>query len=167
MVKKTESKPKANKVGRPSKYCIEMATRICEAIATHTESYTKICELNPDFPDKSNMRLWRYRHPEFRAMYDQAKRDQAELFVEELLEIADFTGLDSKINFKTGEESMDTEWVARSRLRVDTRKWIACKLLPKVYGDKKEDETPPERSAEVAELTEIINKLVTKYERDY
>ena len=32
--------------------------------------------------------------------------------------------------------ALNTEHVQRSRLRVDTRKWIASKLKPKKYGDK-------------------------------
>jgi hypothetical protein len=28
------------------------------------------------------------------------------------------------------------EWIARSRLRVDARKWVAAKLKPKKYADK-------------------------------
>lgn len=168
MVKKSESKPTPKKLGRPTKYNDDIALRICEAIATSTDSYTKICESNPDFPDRTNMRLWRYRHESFRSMYDQAKRDQAALIIEEILEIADYTGVDTIINTKTGQEQQNTEWIARSRLRVDTRKWLAAKLLPRIYGDiKQEDEVPAERSPEVAELTQIINKLVTKYERDY
>lgn len=30
----------------------------------------------------------------------------------------------------------DHENIARARLRVDTRKWVLSKLLPKKYGDK-------------------------------
>jgi hypothetical protein len=35
-----------------------------------------------------------------------------------------------------GKKIPDYENVQRARLRVDTRKWMAGKLLPKVYGDK-------------------------------
>jgi hypothetical protein len=33
---------------------------------------------------------------------------------------------------------VDQEAINRSRLRVDTRKWLLAKLLPKVYGEKLE-----------------------------
>jgi hypothetical protein len=33
------------------------------------------------------------------------------------------------------EGSMANAWVQRQRLRVDSRKWTASKLKPKVYGD--------------------------------
>lgn len=31
---------------------------------------------------------------------------------------------------------VDGDHIQRSRLRVDTRKWLLSKVLPKVYGDK-------------------------------
>jgi hypothetical protein len=34
----------------------------------------------------------------------------------------------------------DSTAVARNRLRVDARKWVAAKLLPKKYGDKVQQE---------------------------
>ncbi len=34
----------------------------------------------------------------------------------------------------------DATAVARNRLRVDTRKWIAARILPKRYGDKVQQE---------------------------
>ena len=35
-----------------------------------------------------------------------------------------------------GKKIVDHDHISRSRLRVDSRKWVASKLLPKVYGDK-------------------------------
>ena len=31
---------------------------------------------------------------------------------------------------------MASAWVQQKRLQVDTRKWVAAKLKPKVYGDR-------------------------------
>ena len=56
--------------------------------------------------------------------------------VEEGMEIADDSSDDIKINKQTGEEYLNTEFVQRSRLRFDARKWAASKLDPKKYGDK-------------------------------
>ena len=33
-------------------------------------------------------------------------------------------------------ETVNSEVINRSRLRVDTRKWLLSKLMPKKYGDK-------------------------------
>lgn len=58
---------------------------------------------------------------------------------DDLLEIAD----DGTNDFVEKERpngpkflAFDGEHVQRSRLRVDTRKWILAKALPKIYGDK-------------------------------
>jgi hypothetical protein len=37
-----------------------------------------------------------------------------------------------------GNTRTDHDVIARSRLRVDTRKWLLSKALPKIYGDKVE-----------------------------
>jgi hypothetical protein len=35
-----------------------------------------------------------------------------------------------------GRTRTDHDVIARSRLRVDTRKWYLSKVLPKIYGDR-------------------------------
>jgi hypothetical protein len=54
--------------------------------------------------------------------------------VEEILEIADDASRDT-IQTEHGQRA-DNEWIARSRLRVDARKWLMARLAPKKYGDK-------------------------------
>ena len=59
---------------------------------------------------------------------------------DEIMNIAD-DGTNDWIE-QNGDEAARTaykyngEAVARSRLRVDARKWVAAKLLPKKYGEK-------------------------------
>lgn len=54
---------------------------------------------------------------------------------EEILEIADETSLDTTED-SDGNVKTNHEVVARSRLRVDTRKWLMSKLAAKKYGDR-------------------------------
>jgi hypothetical protein len=63
---------------------------------------------------------------------------QAELLTDETIDIADDTTGDTEIIFKDGKQVKveNKEWVNRSRLRIDARKWLAAKLHPKKYGDK-------------------------------
>ena len=35
-----------------------------------------------------------------------------------------------------GRKSLDSEFAARSRIRIDARKWMLSKLQPEKYGDK-------------------------------
>jgi hypothetical protein len=54
---------------------------------------------------------------------------------DEILEIADETSRDTLVNSK-GDEMANSEWIARSKVRIDTRKWLLSKQLPKKYGDR-------------------------------
>lgn len=54
---------------------------------------------------------------------------------EDILEIADNSSQD-EIETPDGRIVVNNEFIQRSRLRVDTRKWLMAKMKPKVYGDK-------------------------------
>jgi hypothetical protein len=41
-------------------------------------------------------------------------------------------------NDERGGWELNGEHIQRSRVRIDTRKWLLSKMLPKVYGDKSE-----------------------------
>lgn len=123
--------------GRPTIYTRELGERICRAIATSTDSLAKICKDN-GFPSRNAIYEWCFDFPEFGDMYDKAKRLQAARLAEEVVEIADFDVHDM-VETEKGFVP-NTAKVQRDRLRVDSRKWIACKLLPKVYGDKSQVE---------------------------
>ncbi len=140
------------KVGAPSIYTPELAALICKKVATSTLGLRKLCAENPELPCFQTIYEWRYMYKEFGELYAQAKRVQADLLAEEILEICDESSGDVKYD-KDGNESLNGEYVARSRLRVDTRKWMASKLLPKMYGDKQE---------EVASTNTLIEKLLEK-----
>ncbi len=127
------------KSGRKSIFTPELSAAICKAIATTTDGLRKMVLNNPGFPSAQTICEWRFDHPLFAEQYAQAKRIQADLLAEEILEISDDSSNDF-IEDKEGNEKLNSEHVQRSRLRVDSRKWIACKLLPKVYGDKVQNE---------------------------
>jgi hypothetical protein len=55
------------------------------------------------------------------------------------LEISDDASQDLLIN-EQGKTILNTQAVNRARLKIDTRKWLACKLVPKVYGPKPVEE---------------------------
>ena len=68
-------------------------------------------------------------------MYARAREDRSDLLADEILAISDDTSNDTYIDDK-GISRVDQEAIARSRLRVDSRKWLAAKLKPRIYGDK-------------------------------
>jgi len=125
--------------GRPSKYTPELAKEICDAIASSSKGLETLCKENPHWPAPKNINIWRRKHEEFRIAYAQSKIDQIETLVDEILEIADDTSKDTIIKVDENENEKETynaEWVNRSRLRIDTRKWLAAKLVPRLYGDR-------------------------------
>ncbi|CAB4121084.1 hypothetical protein UFOVP154_22 [uncultured Caudovirales phage] len=85
---------------------------------------------------------WLNAFPEFAEQYARAREAQADTLADELTDIAD-DGSNDWMERKDAEGVIigwreNGEAVQRSRLRVDTRKWIASKLKPKKYGDKTE-----------------------------
>lgn len=71
----------------------------------------------------------------FAEQYARAREAQADALFDEILDIADESAHDTYTD-DNGNERTDQEVVARSRIRIDARKWMAGKLRPKVYGDK-------------------------------
>ena len=124
---------KKNKAGRPSDYTQELADLICDRIATHSVGLQRLCDLYDDMPEKQTIRRWCLKYPQFRTQYAQAKALQVETLIDEIIDIADDASQDINITEK-GKEICNSEFIARSRLRIDTRKWLASKLAPKIYG---------------------------------
>lgn len=124
-------------MGRPSEYSQEVVDRICEEIATTSKSLRTICAPD-DMPSVRTILNWLNTKPDFLLQYERAKQEQADFMSEEMLEIAD-DGSNDFMTIVKGDQTYEVEnkeWTSRSKLRVDTRKWLASKLKPKKYGDK-------------------------------
>lgn len=150
--------------GRPTLYTIEIAKEICAQIAETMFSLKTLCERNPHWPKSQTIRDWRREKKEFSMMYAVAKEDQADLMVEQILEIADDVNKDTIIRTtKNGDEyeCANNEWINRSRLKVDTRKWAAARLRPKAYGDKV-DTSPSLENPFLQNANEIDEESSTK-----
>ena len=80
---------------------------------------------------------WINENPRRSEMYARAREDRSDLLADEIVAISDDAKTDLYID-KDGNERVDNEAIARSRLRVDARKWVAAKLKPRVYGEKLE-----------------------------
>lgn len=121
-------------MGRPSEYVEEVARQVCVRLADG-ESLRAICR-DENMPTESTVRTWALDDREgFAAHYTRARAIGYERLADDLLEISDDGKRDTYID-GDGVERTDNDVIARSRLRVDTRKWMLSKMLPKVYGDK-------------------------------
>ena len=126
--------------GRPTDYTVELANEIVGHIATSTTSLKKLCESISYWPNQQTVNRWRSEKKEFSDLYDRALSKRAHLHAEEVLEIADNVDNDYMYD-EEGNQIANTEHIARTKLRMEARKWIASKLASKVYGDKIQQET--------------------------
>lgn len=122
--------------GRPSKYTKELASRICQELALGYSMRT-VCK-NDWAPAMATIFSWLRDIKEFSEQYEKAKQEATDAMAEDILDIADDGTNDyveKEVNGKT-VEVVNSEHIQRSRLRVDTRKWLMSKMKPKRYGDK-------------------------------
>ena len=143
--------------GRPSKYTKEIAETICLRLS-EGKTLRSICRDDETLPAESTVRNWALTNLNgFFAQYAQARDIGLDAMVDDMLDIADETSMDTKLI--NGNETPNNEWISRSRLRIDTRKWYVSKLAPKRYGDKltqetKDDKEIPEDYAQPLEIDE-------------
>ena len=121
------------RTGRPTDYSLELAAHICSELS-QGRPLTKICAAD-DMPAMSSVYLWLLKNRDFSEMYARAREDQADTMADEIVQIAD-DGLNDTYIDEDGKKRVDQDVVARSRLRVDARKWVAAKLKPRKYGDR-------------------------------
>lgn len=85
--------------------------------------YTRIEACQRAGVSNKTLAEWVLKYPEMGERYARARAEQAHVIADQALMIAD-------------EPAFTMEAVQRNRLRVDTRKWAASKLLPRVYGER-------------------------------
>lgn len=111
--------------GEPRRYSLETAVAFCERLG-EGRAVHKICK-DADMPSQAAIYLWLNRHPEFVAMYANAREIQAELLFADVREIAD---------------SATPETLAVDKTRIASRQWQAAKLAPRKYGTGINQEHP-------------------------
>lgn len=121
--------------GRPSSYTTEIGEAICARLAKG-ESMRSICK-DESMPCQATIYNWLAsdKLPQFMEQYTRGREAQAECLAEEIIAIADDGQNDTYVDSE-GLRRVDHDNIARSKLRVEARKWVAAKLLPKKYGDR-------------------------------
>jgi hypothetical protein len=128
------------KTGRPTKFTPEVGDLICSLMA-EGKSLRKICSLD-GHPRLSTVLDWVLkgergdeRYKAFSVQYARAAEMRTEHWAEEILDIADDDS-DDAIFTEEGRRVMNSEFIQRSRVKIDTRKWLMSKMKPKKYGEK-------------------------------
>ena len=128
----------SDKGGRPTIYSEDLAATILSRMADG-EAVAEICR-DDDMPARSTVMMWVAQDKNgFMDRYREMMHLRALSWADEITSIAD-DGLNDwvEMNDKDGNAvgyKLNGEHVQRSKLRVDTRKWLLSKLLPQ-YADK-------------------------------
>jgi hypothetical protein len=143
--------------GRPSDYDPEIAADICSLISVKSESLTSICASEERFPHVNTFYRWMIANEELRELYARAKQSQLQILSDQIVELADTERICEKVTIKAdgSREIVILDQVDRTRLQIDSRKWLLSKLDPKKYGDKLTHAGDPENPLTVS-LAESI-----------
>lgn len=124
-------------LGRPSSYTKEMADQLCSYLA-EGQSLRTACD-REGMPDKATVFRWLRTNESFCDQYTRAKEQGTEALADEITDIAD-NGTNDWMEVEKGKGNfvtvLDREHVERSKLRIESRKWLLAKMRPKKYGDK-------------------------------
>jgi hypothetical protein len=146
-----------SKMGRPTTYTSELADWVCKMIATHACGLRKLERMFDDFPHPSTIYAWLYDHPEFSEQYFTARKAQAAVLADSMLD------LDEEIKTyedKDGNERIDAGILGRAKLAYEIRKWHAAKMAPRMFGERanQEESNPQETLQKIQSLVADLNK---------
>lgn len=150
-----------DKGGRPTLYTDDLVNIICDRLSDGMSLRT-VCR-SDDMPCKATVLDWIKNKEGFLDQYTRAKTESADALVDEMLDIADDATNDWMIDNIRGEEApgykLMGEHINRSRLRLDTRKWIAARMQPKKYGERIEQNITATTALTDLSLDELNQKL--------
>lgn len=135
---------------------------LCDQLATSSLSLGSILLAGADgnnLPSYSTIMKWLEEDEKLSEKYARAKEAQADYLADEMLDIAD----DGKNDWmeKTDKDGQSIGWqlngehVQRSKLRIESRKWLMGKLKPKKYGERTTLAGDPENPLAVLTMEQI------------
>lgn len=145
-------------------YDQEMGEYICYLTATNNVGLSKLCEMYPELPDERVIKGWLFNlNDTFGEIYARAKKHQVEQFALELMHEAEVESY-----YENGIKRVDSGVVAAARLKIDSGKWLAAKLCPRLYGEKAFiDIKKIDDEAVMAEINAIRATLEANNKNDY
>jgi hypothetical protein len=110
-------------------------TEVCELLEKGV-SLQRACATISDAPTAGTVLDWVEKYPAMAEQYAYARSVGYKLLADEIIAISDEADVEARYQNEDVKLVLDATAVARNRLRIDTRKWMLSKMLPKVYGDK-------------------------------
>ena len=99
---------------------------------------------------------WTKANEAFTTQYMRAREVGYKLLADELVDIADEKEVQVRYDGEDMTLDLSPTAIARNRLRVDTRKWMLSKMLPKIYGDKLELSSDPDKPMHTVTRIELV-----------
>ena len=127
-------------VGRPTLYTTEIAERVCAGLA-EGKSLREICRADASLPSRGAIMSWAQDiDHEFAERYLRARQIGAWTWFDEMIDIADDSSNDwmqrrDKDGAAVGWQ-LNGDHVQRAKLRIEARKWIVARMLPRAFGDR-------------------------------
>ena len=150
----------SKKIGRPSKRTPEIIDRVLDGLRSGTP-LTVICR-EEGMPDDDTIRRWAEKDDDLLRAIARARDTGHDVIAMEALAIADDAANDT-IKTEHGDKP-NSEWITRSRLRVDTRLKLLAKWNPKRYGDRIDVTSGGEKIQREAGETEKFSRLAALME---
>lgn len=116
-----------------SKKTVSVTNEILERLSVG-EPLAQICR-DEHMPSANVFRGWCGTDEALAIAYARAREEGFDAIALDALHIADDNSQDTRYS-KDGQEMPDSEWISRSKLRVETRLKLLAKWDPKRYGDK-------------------------------
>lgn len=126
---------------------------VFDAIADGASLKSALRQLNPT-PSYAWAKKTLRNDPELHSQYREAQQDRADRLAEQIIELADTPmpeGLEGK------ERSA---WVQHLRVQIDSRKWVAAKLHPRIYGERLDVSMTETRISITAALAEAERRVL-------
>lgn len=99
---------------------------------------------------------WTRSNPGFSTQYARSREIGYLQLADAILNISDECDVEVKHDGEDVRLDLSATAVARNRLRVDTRKWMLSKMLPKIYGDKLELSGDKENPLQTVTRIELV-----------
>jgi hypothetical protein len=139
-------------MGRKSTYTEEKAQEICDRLSLG-ETLVDICK-SDHLPTVDGVYLWKNTHEQFNTDFARAREAGFDVIANDCLRIAD-DGFNDTYETEDGTRT-NTDVIARSKLRVETRLKLLAKWDWKRYGEKVQTELSG--SVDVASTVSVVFK---------
>lgn len=111
----------------------------------------KTISTDPDMPAMATFLGWCRENPLYSAAYTDALRMRAAVYADECVSLAD-----------EADKCTEAYEVQALKLRVETRRWVASRLLPKMYGDHQVVEHTGEVKMNEKQVDDRLAHLIAK-----